>query len=154
MPTAIEFDFETKQERMIPPEAIPSAFINGRCCWIDLDIADRAAVHRVVADARPALIFNCAVLQVDESEKNPARAHSINAAGPGYLAEAATEAGAEVVQFSTQYAFGGEPIGRAPYTSDDQPRPVNVYGQTKVAGEQAVREACERILKAKGAWRV
>lgn len=118
----------------------------------DLDITDRAAVHRVVADARPALIFNCAVLQVDESEKNPARAQSINAAGPGYLAEAATEAGAELVQFSTQYAFGGEPIGRAPYTSDDQPRPVNVYGQTKVAGEQAVREACERSYIVRTSW--
>lgn len=118
----------------------------------DFDITDRAAVHRVVADVRPALIFNCAVLQVEESEKNPAMAQSINAVGPGYLAEAATEAGAEIVQFSTQYAFDGEPIGRAPYTTDDEPQPVNVYGQTKVAGEQAVREACVRSYIVRTSW--
>jgi dTDP-4-dehydrorhamnose reductase len=118
----------------------------------DFDITDRAAVHRVVADVRPALIFNCAVLQVEESEKNPAMAQSINAVGPGYLAEAATEAGAEIVQFSTQYAFDGEPIGRAPYTTDDEPQPVNVYGQTKVAGEQAVRQACVRSYIVRTSW--
>lgn len=118
----------------------------------DFDITDRAAVHRVVANVRPALIFNCAVLQVEESEKNPAMAQSINAVGPGYLAEAATEAGAEIVQFSTQYAFDGEPIGRAPYTTDDEAQPVNVYGQTKVAGEQAVREACVHTYIVRTSW--
>lgn len=118
----------------------------------DLDITDRAVVRRMVADVKPALIFNCAVLQVDESEQHPAMAKSINAAGPGYLAEAATEAGAEIVQFSTQYAFDGEPIDRAPYTTDDPPRPVNVYGQSKVAGEQAVREACERSYVVRTSW--
>jgi magnesium transporter len=50
MPTAIEFDFDTKQERIIPPEAIPSAFIHGRCCWIDLDIADRAMSESVLRE--------------------------------------------------------------------------------------------------------
>jgi magnesium transporter len=59
MATAIEFDFGTKQERVIPPEAVPSAFIKGNCCWIDLDLGDRAAaesvlrelgVHQVVVD--------------------------------------------------------------------------------------------------------
>jgi magnesium transporter len=50
MPTAIEFDFATKQERAIPPEAVPAAFINGRCCWIDLDVDDRPAAEAVLRE--------------------------------------------------------------------------------------------------------
>jgi dTDP-4-dehydrorhamnose reductase len=118
----------------------------------DLDIADRDAVHRTVAEVRPKLMFNCAVLQVDESEQNQAKARSVNADGPGYLAEAASDVGAEIVQFSTQYAFDGEPIHRAPYTIEDKPRPVNVYGKTKVAGEQAVRDACARSYIVRTSW--
>ncbi len=118
----------------------------------DLDITDRDAVHRIVAELQPGLIYNCAVLQVDESEQNPAKAEGVNVSGPRYLAEAATRIGAEIVQFSTQYAFEGEPIGRAPYTVADQPRPVNVYGKTKVAGEQAVRDACLRSYIVRTSW--
>lgn len=118
----------------------------------DLDITDREAVHRTVADCKPAVIYNCAVLQVDESEQDPAKANSVNARGPQYLAEAANAIGAEMVQFSTQYAFEGEPIGRAPYTVEDEPRPVNVYGKTKVAGERAVRDACARSYIIRTSW--
>jgi len=118
----------------------------------DLDITDRDAAHRLVADVKPALIYNCAVLQVDESEQNPAKAEAVNVHGPNNLAEAANETGAAIVQFSTQYAFEGEPIGRAPYTVEDEPRPVNVYGKTKVAGEQAVRDACARSYIVRTSW--
>jgi dTDP-4-dehydrorhamnose reductase len=118
----------------------------------DLDITDHTAVQRCMGDFRPEIIFNCAVLQVDESEQNPAMARAINADAPGYLAEAASEVGAEIVHFSTQYAFEGEPIGRAPYTVEDKPRPVNVYGRTKVAGEDAVREACARSYIIRTSW--
>ena len=118
----------------------------------ELDITDQDVAHRIVRDARPAVIFNCAVLQVDESERDPARAQAINADGPRFLAEAAAETGAEIVQFSTQYAFAGEPIGRAPYTIEDEPEPVNVYGRTKVAGENAVRNACARSYIVRTSW--
>ena len=118
----------------------------------DLDITDRDAVHPLVADLKPALIYNCAVLQVDESEQNPAKAETVNVHGPKNLADAANKIGAEIVQFSTQYVFEGEPIGRAPYTVEDEPRPVNVYGQTKVAGEQAVRDACARSYIVRTSW--
>jgi dTDP-4-dehydrorhamnose reductase len=118
----------------------------------DLDITDREAVHRTVADLKPALIFNCAVLQVDDCERDTTKAEAVNVRGPRHLAEAADKIGAEIVQFSTQYAFEGEPVGRAPYTVADQPRPVNVYGKTKVAGEQAVREACPRSYIVRTSW--
>jgi len=118
----------------------------------DLDITDRDAVRRIVADLRPELVYNCAVLQVDECEQNPNKAESVNATGPRYLAEAAHRIGAEIVQFSTQYAFAGEPIGRDPYTLKDEPQPVNAYGRTKVAGERAVREACARSYIVRTSW--
>ena len=117
-----------------------------------LDVTDREAVRRIVTDVRPARIYNCAVLQVDESEENPERAEAVNARGPRYLAEAANQIGAEIVHFSTQYAFEGEPRSREPYTIKDEPRPVNVYGKSKVAGEQLVRAACARGYIIRTSW--
>ena len=118
----------------------------------DLDITDAIAVRHSVAQAKPAVIINCAVIQVDESEQNPAKAQAVNVDGPGHLAQAASGVGAEIVHFSTQYAFEGEPIGRAPYTIEDEPRPVNNYGRTKVAGEAAVRSACARSYIVRTSW--
>jgi len=118
----------------------------------DLDITDCDDVNRRVTDAKPSLIINCAVIQVDQSEQDPAKAQAVNVEGPGLLAETATKVGAEIIHFSTQYAFEGEPIGRAPYTIHDQPRPVNVYGKTKVAGEEALREACVRSYLIRTSW--
>jgi len=118
----------------------------------DLDITDGAAVRHCVADAKPALIVNCAVLQVDESEQEPGKAQAVNVDGPRFLAEAVREIGAEIVHFSTQYAFGGEPVARPPYTIHDEPRPLNNYGRTKVAGEAAVRAACARSFIVRTSW--
>ena len=118
----------------------------------ELDITDQDAVDKYVADAKPTLIFNCAVLQVDEAESNPAKAQAVNADGPRYLAEAASKTGAEIVHFSTQYAFRGEPVGRAPYTITDEPAPLNVYGETKLFGEEAVHEACARSYIIRTSW--
>jgi dTDP-4-dehydrorhamnose reductase len=118
----------------------------------DLDITDRESVSRCVWDTKSALIINGAVIQVDESEQNPAKAHAVNVEGPRSLAEAAMRAGAEFIHFSTQYAFDGEPIGRAPYTIKDEPRPINMYGKTKVASEQVVVDACPRSYIVRTSW--
>jgi dTDP-4-dehydrorhamnose reductase len=118
----------------------------------DLDITDANSVHRCVRELRPNLIVNCAVIQVDESEENPAKARAVNVEGPRYLAEAASQTGAEIVHFSTQYAFDGEPVGREFYTIEDTPQPVNVYGKTKIAGEAAVQEACAQSYIIRTSW--
>jgi dTDP-4-dehydrorhamnose reductase len=118
----------------------------------ELDITDREAVNRCISDFRPACIINGAVVQVDEAEQNPRRAQAVNVDGPRFLAEAAHPIGAEIVHFSTQYAFAGEPVGRAPYTIADETRPVNQYGRTKLAGEAAVRLACSRSYIVRTAW--
>ena len=118
----------------------------------ELDITDQTTVRSRVAAEQPSLIVNCAVIQVDEAEQNPAKAAAVNLQGPKFLAEAATQVGAEIIQFSTQYAFDGEAIGRAPYTIEDEPRPVNLYGKTKVAGEEAVRNACAQSYIIRTSW--
>lgn len=118
----------------------------------ELDITDVVAIRGRVLHDQPALIFNCAVLQVDESEQEPAKAQAVNVDGPRFLAQAASEIGAEIVHFSTQYAFAGEPLARPPYTIDDEPRPVNQYGRTKVAGEAAVQAACARSFIIRTSW--
>jgi dTDP-4-dehydrorhamnose reductase len=92
------------------------------------------------------------VVQVDEAERDAAKATAVNVEGAGFLAEAAARCGAEIIQFSTQYAFDGELIGRAPYTIKDQPRPVNIYGKTKIAGEEAVRAACAQSYVIRTSW--
>ena len=118
----------------------------------DLDISDRDAVNRYVSAVKPSLIINCAVIQVDESEQHPHKAEAVNVEGPRLLAAAASRLDAEIIHFSTQYAFDGEPVGRPPYTIDDEPRPVNVYGRTKVASEEAVRDACARSYIIRTSW--
>jgi dTDP-4-dehydrorhamnose reductase len=89
----------------------------------DLDISDQSAVQQCVADAKPELIFNCAVTQVDESEQDLAKAQAVNAKGPRYLAEAANRVGAEIVQFSTQYLSKASPSGGRPTRLRTSPRP-------------------------------
>jgi dTDP-4-dehydrorhamnose reductase len=119
---------------------------------MDLDITDQRAVRSRVGAERPSLLVNCAVVQVDEAEQNPAKATAVNVEGPRFLAEAAAQFGAEIIQFSTQYAFDGEIIGRAPYTIKDPPRPINFYGKTKVAAEEAVRNACAQNYIIRTSW--
>jgi dTDP-4-dehydrorhamnose reductase len=118
----------------------------------DLDITDRAAVERSVATSKPDLIINCAVLQVDDSELDPQKAAAVNIEGPRFLAEAAKRAGAEIIHFSTQYVFAGEPVDREPYTINDEPSPINVYGKTKLIGEEALHEACGRSYIVRTSW--
>jgi dTDP-4-dehydrorhamnose reductase len=118
----------------------------------DLDITDGDAVNRRVDKFKPDLIINGAVIQVDQAEECPDEAQAVNVDGPRFLAGAAARAGAELIHFSTQYAFEGEPLGREPYSIKDEPRPVNRYGRTKLAGEEAVRNGCTRSYIVRTSW--
>lgn len=118
----------------------------------DLDITDREAVRRLIFDERPALIINCAVIGVDDCEHDPALAQAVNEAGPQTLAEAAAEVSAEFLHFSTNYVFDGMSERQLPFTIDDEPCPINVYGTTKLAGERAVRAAASRSFIVRTSW--
>ncbi|MBA3440936.1 MAG: dTDP-4-dehydrorhamnose reductase [Pyrinomonadaceae bacterium] len=118
----------------------------------DLDITERGSVRRLILNERPALIINCAVVSVDECERNPALAQAVNVAGPQALAETAAELEAEFLHFSTNYVFDGVREGQVPYTIDDEPYPINVYGMTKLAGERAVRAAASKCFIVRTSW--
>lgn len=105
----------------------------------DLAIEDGPAVERVVERERPDWIINCAAYtQVDRAETEPETAQRVNAAGPANLARAAHQTGTRLLHLSTDYVFDGR--ATRPYREDDPVGPLNVYGRTKLAGEQAVRD--------------
>lgn len=118
----------------------------------DLDVTNRAAVRQLIFEQRPNLIINCAVLGVDDCELNPARAQAVNVDGPRALAEAAAEVGAEFLHFSTNYVFDGERQEGSPYTCQDIPEPINVYGKTKLAGERVAQDIAERSYVIRTSW--
>jgi dTDP-4-dehydrorhamnose reductase len=117
----------------------------------ELDVTDADAVRRTVERLHPDVIINgVATADVDRCEREPAWAYAVNEAGARHLAEAARTVGAEIVHVSTDYVFDGTKAGF--YTQDDEPRPLSVYAQSKLAGEQAARAACEQCYIVRTSW--
>lgn len=105
-----------------------------------LDIGDESAVMRLVDDLRPDAIVNCAAYTaVDRAESERDAAFRINRDGGRHLAQAAQRAGARLVHVSTDFVFDGRKS--SPYLPDDPTQPLGVYGDSKLAGELAVRAA-------------
>jgi dTDP-4-dehydrorhamnose reductase len=102
-----------------------------------LDITDRDAVSAAVRAAQPDLIINAAAYTaVDRAESEPELARAVNADGAGHLARAAAAVGARLFHLSTDFVFAGDQT--TPYRETDPPAPLNIYGQSKLAGEHAV----------------
>lgn len=111
----------------------------------DLDITDRPAVLRVLRDARPDVVVNCAAwTAVDLAEEHEAQALAVNGDGAAHVAAACARTGARMIQLSTDYVFDGS--ARVPYPATATPAPATAYGRTKLAGEQAVT----RLLPGRG----
>jgi len=109
----------------------------------ELDVTDRAQVHQAIAGA-DVVVHLAAMTEVDRCEREPQLAEQVNAAGSRNVAAAARAAGARVIGVSTDYVFDGTAPGE--YTEADQPRPLNVYGRTKLAGELALLEAADTTV--------
>jgi dTDP-4-dehydrorhamnose reductase len=110
-----------------------------------LDIADAAAVESAIAAHRPNAVINCAAwTDVDGCETNPEKAEQVNALGPENLARASRSVGALLITISTDYVFDGEKDGF--YTQHDQPRPISVYGRSKLDGERRAQETNARTI--------
>ena len=116
-----------------------------------VDLADPDAIRAVIRALRPALIVNAAAYTaVDRAETEPELAMAVNGTAPGIMAEEARRFGAMLVHYSTDYVFDGEKEG--PYVEDDQTGALNIYGKTKLAGEEAVRSVGSRYLILRTSW--
>ena len=121
------------------------------CDRQEFDLADPDALRDAVRDAAPAVIVNAAAhTAVDKAESEPELAMAINAIAPGVLAEEAKRLGALLIHYSTDYVFDG--TKPAPYTEDDSPAPLSVYGRSKREGELAIAATGARHLILRTSW--
>lgn len=117
----------------------------------EMDLSNPDSIRRTVRDTGPDLIVNAAAYTaVDQAESEPELALAINGVAPGILAEEAKRLGAALIHYSTDYVFDGSKA--APYTEEDEPRPINAYGRTKLAGERAIEAADLPHLILRTSW--
>jgi dTDP-4-dehydrorhamnose reductase len=117
----------------------------------EMDLGDAESVRRAMRGLRPRWIVNAgAYTAVDKAESETAQARAINAIAPGVLGEEAKRIGAAVVHFSTDYVFDGAKQSR--YVETDATDPLNVYGRTKLEGEQALAASGAAHLIFRTSW--
>lgn len=107
----------------------------------DINITDPASVESIVSSLKPTVIINAAAYTaVDKAESDKESAYLINGTAVEYLAKAAKQHGIRLIHISTDFVFDGSK--NTPYTVNDTPNPINVYGASKLAGEQAITKYC------------
>lgn len=113
---------------------------------IDLDLSNLDQIKDVINELKPDIIINpAAYTQVDQAEDEPEQARAINARAPEVLAELSKKHDALLIHYSTDYVFNGQ--GSEPCKEDDATDPINVYGQTKLEGEQAIQAIdCDHLI--------
>lgn len=116
-----------------------------------LDLSNPDEIRRVVREIKPDLIINpAAYTAVDQAESEPELAFAINATAPRALAEEAAKLNALFVHYSTDYVYDGTKL--SPYVETDLTNPLSVYGQTKLAGENAIRDVNAAHLIFRTSW--
>jgi dTDP-4-dehydrorhamnose reductase len=131
--------------RQLPPDDVVAL------TRTQLDITSPRAVTEAVRAARPDVVINAAAYTaVDAAETDEDRAFAVNATGPQLLATALAEHGGRLIHVSTDYVFDG--TADRPYAPDDPTGPRTAYGRTKLAGEQAARDALPDCCVVRSAW--
>ena len=117
----------------------------------DFDLARPETLGRVIREAAPDLVINCAALSnLEQCEQDPDLAWAVNALAPEAMARACAGIGAGFIHLSTDYVFDGA-LGR-PYLETDATNPLSAYARSKLAGEERALAAWERTLVARVAW--
>lgn len=121
---------------------------------VDLDempLQDTDAIRRVIRKVRPALVVNAAAYTaVDAAEEDQEAAMAVNGVAPAVIADEMKKLGGAVVHYSTDYVFDG--TRKSPYREEDKPAPLGVYGETKLAGEAAIRGVGAPHLILRSSW--
>ena len=116
-----------------------------------LDICDVQAIRAFVQLNNIDVIVNCAAYtNVDKAEEDVALCYKVNRDAPQYLAQAIEKVGGFIIHISTDYVFDG--TNNIPYTEQDKPNPVTIYGKSKIEGEQYVCESCKQHIIIRTAW--
>ncbi|GAM63311.1 dTDP-4-dehydrorhamnose reductase [Vibrio ishigakensis] len=132
-------------------ERIPSGLGVTALSSAQLDITHREQVFSLIREQRPDYVINCAAYTaVDNAEVDADICNQVNRDGALYLAESTKELGATLIHFSTDYVFSGEKT--RPYSETDSTKPINIYGLSKLAGEEAVRECNEKHIVIRTSW--
>ncbi len=117
----------------------------------DIEITDHSAVRDTMKNLKPDIVLNCtAYNNVDRAELEPDVAFRVNSLAVRNLAECSREVGAILVHFSTDYVFDG--TKGAPYTTNDQPNPINTYGKSKLEGELHIMDIMQRYFIIRVSW--
>lgn len=116
-----------------------------------VDLTQPEAICQVVAAVKPDVVINSAAYTaVDKAESEAELAMQVNAIAPGILAEECQKLGIPLIHVSTDYVFDG--TQGYPYQDTDKTNPLNVYGKSKLAGEEAIRNQCENHAIVRTAW--
>ncbi|NOI37737.1 dTDP-4-dehydrorhamnose reductase [Vibrio sp. 070316B] len=116
-----------------------------------LDITNQEDVIAIISEFQPTIIINAAAhTAVDKAEEEIDLSYAINRDGPKYLAQAAQSIGAAILHISTDYVFEGNKTGD--YIETDTTNPQSVYGESKLAGEIAVAQSCDKHIILRTAW--
>ncbi|MDP4001231.1 MAG: dTDP-4-dehydrorhamnose reductase [bacterium] len=118
----------------------------------ELDITDEESVMGVITRLKPELVINCAAYNLVDKAEGEGRqiAEDINGTAVGFLAKACNKAGATLVHFSSNYVFDGKKTEG--YNEDDTPKPVSVYGRSKLIGEIELQKNTEKYYLVRTAW--
>jgi len=117
----------------------------------ELDIRNAVAIESAIDESKPDWVFNCAAFtRVDAAEADRETAFAINAFAVERMAVVCAKRGARLLHFSTDYVFDGANSGF--YSADDIPHPLNVYGESKLAGELAIQRSGVRYLLIRPQW--
>jgi dTDP-4-dehydrorhamnose reductase len=142
--------WELRRSLMTLGTVIPASREGGNGI-LRLDLSQPESLREVIREVQPQLIVNAAAYTaVDRAEREPEQAMTVNGIAPGVLAEEAKRCGAAMIHYSTDYVFDG--TKPAPYVETDRPQPLNVYGQTKLAGEQAIQAVGGPHLILRTSW--
>src|SRR5687767_13413864 len=116
-----------------------------------LDVCNPNAIQQTLRELKPGLVINAsAYTDVDRAEKEPELAMKINALAPGIMAEMSRTLGAVFIHYSTDYVFNGRQS--TPYTENDRTDPLNVYGESKLMGEESIKQAGNAYLILRTSW--
>jgi len=117
----------------------------------ELDLVRPDSIIDCINNSEPDLIINAAAYTaVDQAEKEPDLAVAVNGQAPGILAEQALRRGSILIHYSTDYVFDGQK--GYPYTEEDQPNPINIYGRSKLAGEDAIEQVGGEFFIFRTSW--